>query len=146
MKPFHVCWCLLTCHLFEYLATHYKPISPNFTRLSSLIMIPVRFINPGSLADWLPNKGSARADNAQLMGRPKYQNDRPGGRSNHRPKGLAEEERRPFTDSGPPLQPERLLRPPAYLRTVSPTGVLPLISSPPSDGLSDRKAWPRHYF
>ena len=29
------------------------------------------------------------------MGRPKYLNDRPEGRSNHRLEGLAEEERRP---------------------------------------------------
>ena len=55
---------------------------------------PVGFINLGSLADRLPNKGSTQADNAQLMGRPKYLNDRPEGQSNLRPKGLAEEERR----------------------------------------------------
>ena len=29
---------------------------------------PVGFINPGSLADRLPNKGSAQADNTQLLG------------------------------------------------------------------------------
>ena len=40
---------------------------------------PVGFINPESLVDWFPNKGSAQADNAQLMGRPKYQNNRPEG-------------------------------------------------------------------
>ena len=37
--PHRDCWCLLTCHLFEYLATYYKPISPNFARLSSLVMM-----------------------------------------------------------------------------------------------------------
>ena len=42
----------------------------------------VGFINPGSLMDRLPNKGSAQADNAQLMGRPKYLNNRKEGRSN----------------------------------------------------------------
>ena len=42
--------------------------------------------------DRLPNKGSAQADNAQLMGWPKYLNDRPEGRTNLRPEGLAEEE------------------------------------------------------
>ena len=40
---------------------------------------PVGFINPRSLADRLPNKGLAQADNAQLMGRPKYLNNRPEG-------------------------------------------------------------------
>ena len=57
---------------------------------------PVGFINPGSLADRLPNKGSAQANNVQLMGRPKYLNDRPEGRSNLRPEGLAEEEWHPL--------------------------------------------------
>ena len=76
--------------------------------------------------DWLPNKGSAQADNTQLMGWPKYLNDRPEGRFNHRPEGLAEEERRPFltpahlsdrsarfglqTTSGRPLRPEGLAK------------------------------------
>ena len=60
--------------------------------------------------------------NVQLMGRPKYLNDRPEGRSNHRPEGLAKEERLPFSNSGPPLRPERSLRSPAHLRTASPTG------------------------
>ena len=31
-------------------------------------------------------------------------------------------------------------------RPTSPTEALALISSPPPDGLSDRKAWPKHYF
>ena len=86
----------------------------------------VGFINPGSLADRLPNKSSAQTDNVQLMGRPKYLNDRPEGRSNHRPEGLAEEERRPFLTpahlsdrsarfglqpaSGWPLRPEGLAK------------------------------------
>ena len=56
----------------------------------------VGFINLGSLMDRLPNKGSARADNAQLMGRPKYLNDGPKGRSNLRPEDLAKEEWRPL--------------------------------------------------
>ena len=30
--------------------------------------LSVGFINPGSLADRLPNKGSAQADNVQLIG------------------------------------------------------------------------------
>ena len=60
--------------------------------------------------------------NVQLMGRPKYLNDRPEGRSNHRPEGLATEERCPFSNSGPPLRPERSLRSLADLRTASPTG------------------------
>ena len=77
-----------------------------------------------SLADRLSNKGSAQADNTQLMGQPKYLNNRPEGRSNHRPEGLPEEERRPFSDSGPPFRPEDSLRSPAHLRTASPTGRL----------------------
>ena len=32
------------------------------------------------------------------------------------------------------------------LRPTAPTGALASISSPPPDGLSDRKAWPKHYF
>ena len=88
----------------------------------------VGFINPGSLADWLPNRGLAQADNAQLMGRPKYLNDRPEGRSNLRPEDLAEEEQRPFPilahlsdqsarfglqpASGRPLRPESLAKTP----------------------------------
>ena len=71
--------------------------------------------------DRLPNKGSAQEDNAQPMGRPKYLNNRPEGRSNHRPEGLAEEERCLFSDSGPPLRPEGSLRSPARLRMASPT-------------------------
>ena len=51
--------------------------------------------------DWLPNKGSAQADNvannAQLMGRPKNLDDRPKGQSDLRPEGLAKEERRPLS-------------------------------------------------
>ena len=46
----------------------------------------IGFINPGSLMDRLPNKGSAQRatlqTNTQLMGRPNYLNDRPEGRSN----------------------------------------------------------------
>ena len=82
----------------------------------------VKFINPGSLMDRLPNKGLPQADNVQLMGRPKYLNNRPEGRSNHRSEGLAKEERRPFSDSCPPLRPEGSLRSPAHLRTASLTG------------------------
>ena len=84
--------------------------------------LSVGFINPGSLADRLPNKGLAQADNAQIMGQPKYQNNRPEGRSNHRPEGLTEEERRPFSNSSPPLRPERSLRSPTHLWTASLTG------------------------
>ena len=79
---------------------------------------PVGFINTGSLADRLPNKGSAQADSEQLMGQPKYPNNRPEGRSNHRPEGLAEEEQRPFVDSGPPLRPEGLAK--TLLPTLTP--------------------------
>ena len=82
---------------------------------------PVGFINPGSLTDRLPNNGSAQTDNAQLMGWPRYLNNRIEGQSNHRPKSLTEEERRSFSDSGPPLRPERSLRSPARLRTAFPT-------------------------
>ena len=61
---------------------------------------PIGFINPGSLMDRLPSKGLAQqintTNNTQLLGRPKYLNNRPEGRSNHRPDDLAEEERRPF--------------------------------------------------
>ena len=95
-----------------------------FMRSLCLVRVCVGFINPGSLADRLPRKGSAQADSAQLMGRPKSLNNRPKGRSSHRPEGLAEEEQRPLVDSGPPLRPERSLRSPV-----------------PPDGLSDRKAW-----
>ena len=70
---------------------------------------------------WLGPTGNI-ADNAQLMGRPKYLNDRPEGRSNLRPGGLAEEERRPLSDSGPPLRPEHSLQSPARLWTASLTG------------------------
>ena len=82
------------------------------------------------------------ASNAQLVGRPKYLDDRSEGRSNHRPEGLAEEERRPFST------PAHLSDWSAHfgLRPTSPTGALTSISSPPLDGLSDRKAWPKHYF
>ena len=52
--------------------------------------------------DRLPNKGSAQADNAQLVGWPKYLNNMPEGQSNHRPKGLSEEERCPFSNFSPP--------------------------------------------
>ena len=49
-------------------------------------------------------------------------NNRVEGRSSHRPEGLAKEEQRPLVDYfGPPLR-------------------------PPPNGLSDRKAWPKHYF
>ena len=64
--------------------------------MKSYKSIVVGFINPGSLMDRLPNKGSPQQatlqTNTQLMGRPKYLNDRPKGRSNLRPGGLAEEE------------------------------------------------------
>ena len=79
-----------------------------------------------SLADRLSNKGSAQADNTQLMGQPKYLNNRPERRSNHQSEGLAEEKWRPFFDYGPPFRPEGSLRSPARL--------------------SDRKAWQKHYF
>ena len=71
------------------------------------------------------------------MGRPKYLNDRPEGRSNHRPEGLAEEERRPLPTparhsdrsarfslqpaSGRPLRPEGL----AKTLLPTPTGDAP---------------------
>ena len=56
------------------------------------------------------------------MGRPKYLNNRLEGRFNHRPEGLAEEERCPFSIFGPPLRPERSLRSPARLKMASSTG------------------------
>ena len=90
----------------------------------------VGFMNPESLLDRIPCKSSAQQTtlqtNVQLMGRPKYLNNRPEGRSNHRPKGLAEEERRPLptptrlsdrsarfglqSASGQPLRPEGLAK------------------------------------
>ena len=82
----------------------------------------VGFLNPKSLVDRLPNKDSAQADSAQLMGQPKSLNNRPEGRSNHQLKGLAEEERHPPSDSGPPLRPEHSLRSPTRLWTASSTG------------------------
>ena len=43
----------------------------------------IGFINPGSLTDRLPNRGLAQQTtlqtNAQLIGQPKYLNDRPEG-------------------------------------------------------------------
>ena len=56
------------------------------------------------------------------MSRPKYLNNRPEGRSNHRPEGLVEEERHPIFDSGPPLRPEHSLRSLAHHRMASPIG------------------------
>ena len=87
--------------------------------------------------DRLPNKGSAQQAtlqaNTQLMGQPNYLNDRPEGRSNHRPEGKVEEERRPFLTpahlsnrsaliglqpaSGWPLRPEGLAK--ALLLTLT---------------------------
>ena len=58
----------------------------------------VGFINPRSLMDQLPSKSLARQMTLRmthkLLGRPKYLNDRPEGRSNLRPEGLAKEEQR----------------------------------------------------
>ena len=59
----------------------------------------VGFINPGSLMDQLPNKGSAQQTTRKLLGQPKYLIKRPEGRSNLRPEGLAKEERRPLSTS-----------------------------------------------
>ena len=59
----------------------------------------VGFINPGSLMDRLPSKGSAQQTTlrtTQLLDRPKHLNNRPEGQSNLRPGGLAEEERCPL--------------------------------------------------
>ena len=50
--------------------------------------------------DQLPNKRLGLVDNiannAQLLGQPKYLDNRPEGRSNLRLEGLAKEERRPL--------------------------------------------------
>jgi len=78
--------------------------------LAISISVCVGFINPGSLTDRLPRKGSAQADNTQLMGRPKSLNNRLEGRYSHQPEGLAGEEQHPLVDSSPPLRPERSLR------------------------------------
>ena len=55
-------------------------------------------INPGSLMDRLPSKGSAQQTmlrmTRKLLGRPKYLNNRLEGRSNLRPEGLAKEKQR----------------------------------------------------
>jgi len=69
----------------------------------------------------------------KLLGRPKYLNDKPVGRSNLLPKDLAEEERRPLPTparlsdrsarfglqptSGRPLQPEGLVKTPLSTMT-----------------------------
>jgi len=45
--------------------------------IKNISNIYVGFVNPGSLVDWLPRKGSTQADSAQLMGQPKYISDRP---------------------------------------------------------------------
>ena len=72
------------------------------------------------------------ANDAQLLGRPKKPNDRPGaiqsstGRPDQRGTALA-------SDSGPPLQPEGLAE--EERRSLP--------SLPTSARLSDRKAWPR---
>ena len=79
---------------------HHFPLTFIDEMLEQLVNHSVGFINPGSLVDRIPYKGSAQQTtlqtNVQLMGRPKCLNDRPEGRSNHRPEGLAEEERRPL--------------------------------------------------
>ena len=95
----------------------------------------VGFINPGSLMDRLPSKGLAQQitsrTNAQLMGRPKYLNSRPEGRSKFRPESLAEEEWRPLPT------PARLSDRKASLRrNIARFGLRPRLR----DNLSDRKA------
>ena len=88
----------------------------------------VGFINPGSLADRLSNEGPAQADNAHLMDRPEYLNDRTEGQSSLQPTGLTEEEQHPLSApahlsdrstsfglqpaSGRPLRPESLAKTP----------------------------------
>jgi hypothetical protein len=47
---------------------------------------------------------------AQPLGQPKYLSDRLEGRSNLQLEGLVEEERRPASDSSPPLRPEGLTK------------------------------------
>ena len=103
----------------------------------------IGFINPGSLMDRLPNKGSAQRatlqTNTQLMGRPNYLNDRPEGRSNLRREGLAEEERLPLLTlarlSDWKASPLTL----AYLRTASPTGRPSQTPLPTSTHFSNRE-------
>ena len=52
-----------------------QTILPELSRGSGA---PVGFINPGSLVDRLPRKGSAQADSRELVDQPKYLSDRPG--------------------------------------------------------------------
>ena len=60
--------------------------------------------------------------NTQLLGRPKYLNDRPEGRSNLRPEGLAEKERRSLPTLARLSDRKASPPTPAHLRTASPTG------------------------
>ena len=107
--------------------------------------VNVGFINPVSLIDRFPSKGPAQQTtsqtNAQLLGRPKYLNSRPEGRSNFRSKSLAEEERRPLPTpahlsgrnarfglqpaTGRSLRPEGLAKHHFRLQPASPTGDAP---------------------
>jgi len=64
------------------------------------------------------------ANDTQLLGWPKYLNDRPEGRSNLRPEGLSKEERRPL---------------PTMARLSDRKD-----SFPTPTHLSDRKAWPNN--
>ena len=90
----------------------------------------IGFINPGSLGDQLPNKDSAQADNAQLTG----------------PAQVSKQQARRVIQS-PTGRSDRGGATPVFrLRPTFPTEGLTSVSSPPPDGLSDRKAWPKHYF
>ena len=116
---------------------------------------PVGFINPGSLMDQLPNKGSAQQTTLRATrnswASPKDLNDRPEGQSNLQPKDLVEEERHSFLTparlsdrkknnarfrlqpaSGRPLRPEGLAKTsfPTPTRFSDRECVEPLLTAP----------------
>ena len=90
----------------------------------------VGFINMGSLADQLPSKGSAQIDKHATHGLTQ----------------VSKQQARRAIQSPTGRSGQGGAVPVCRLRPTSPTGVLTSISSLPPDGLSDWKAWPKHYF
>ena len=93
--------------------------------------VSVGFINPGSLGDRLPYQGSAQADSTQLMGRPK-------SLKQQAEKGGPVTDRKVWPKRNSPRSSTTL----AHRSDRSARFGL----QQPRDGLSDRKAWPKHYF
>ena len=88
-----------------------------------------RVHKPGSLTNQPPNKGSAQTDKHTTYGPAQV------------PKSHAK-----WTIESPTERPGQGRTAPAFrFRHTSSTGALASVSSPPSDGLSYRKAWPKHY-